>query len=67
MIINRKAIARAKIEKLINGYSAFAETQEVASLIEKEIAERNMAVHIDRTSMGCWFIPEEQNSEHHQS
>lgn len=67
MIINRKAIARAKIEKLKNGYSAFADSQEVADLIEKELTQLNMAVHIDRTSQGCWFIPEEPITEQNQS
>jgi hypothetical protein len=63
MIISRKAIAKAKIEKLKNGYSAYAETREVADLIEKEIAAMNMEVHIDRTSIGCWFIPGETKAE----
>lgn len=67
MIINRKALARDKVEKLKNGYSAFTDSQEVAELVEKEIAELNMAVHIDRTSLGCWFIPEKPITEQSQS
>jgi hypothetical protein len=35
----------------------------VADLIEKEIAAMNMEVHIDRTSIGCWFIPGETKAE----
>lgn len=62
MIINRRAIAREKIEMLKDGYSTFADTKEVAQLIEKQIGELNMAVHIDRTSQGCWFIPEQYKS-----
>jgi len=59
MIINRKSLAKAKLEKLKNGYSAFAETKEVAEWLEKEIATLNLAVHIDRTPHGCWFIPKQ--------
>lgn len=58
MILNRKELAQAKINKLKKGYSAFAETTEVAQLIEKELEKLDMAVHIDRTPKGCWFIPE---------
>jgi hypothetical protein len=66
MIINRKRLAREKLEKLKKGYSAYAETEEVAKLIEKELANLNIRVHIDRTPIGCWFIPEktEQPSHH---
>ncbi|AUS08218.1 hypothetical protein C1X05_04815 [Laceyella sacchari] len=62
MIINRKEMARAKLEKLKNGYSAFAETQEVAEFIEKELEKLDLPVHIDRTEHGCWFIPEQSKS-----
>lgn len=57
MIISRKQMARAKVEKLRNGYSAFAETKEVAELIKKELTERNIDVHEDVTELGSWFIP----------
>ncbi len=67
MIINRKAIAREKVKKLKNGYCAFTDSREVAKLVEKEIADLNMAVHIDRTSLGCWFIPEKPITEQSQS
>ncbi|GAA5346823.1 hypothetical protein CLV97_10953 [Planifilum fimeticola] len=58
MIINRKSLARKKLESLKRGYSAYAETEEVARLIEKELAHLNMPVYIDRTPIGWWFIPE---------
>lgn len=57
MIINRRAIARAKVEKLKKGYSAYAESKEVAELIEKYAKEQNIPIYIDRTSLGTWFIP----------
>lgn len=61
MIISRKQLAKAKVEKLKRGYSAFAETEEVAQLIEKQLGEIDLPVYIDRTPFGCWFIPEERD------
>ena len=61
MIINRKSLARKKLENLKQGYSAYAETEEVARLIEKELANLNIPVYIDRTPIGWWFIPEKSN------
>lgn len=58
MIINRKQIAKEKLEQLKKGYSAFADTTEVAELIEKELASLDLQVVIDKTSVGSWFIPE---------
>ncbi|WP_149453303.1 hypothetical protein [Pasteuria penetrans] len=58
MIINRKRIAREKIERLKRGYSAFTESEEIATRIERELSKIPLEVHIDRTPLGCWFIPE---------
>lgn len=58
MIINRKQLAKEKLEQLKKGYSAFADTNEVAELIEKELANLNLHVVIDKTPVGAWFIPE---------
>jgi len=57
MIINRKKMASAKVNKIKNGYSAFAETKEVIEYIKKELKNQNIPVHIDETDQGCWFIP----------
>ncbi|WP_257346574.1 hypothetical protein [Pseudalkalibacillus decolorationis] len=57
MIINRKEMARVKVEKLRNGYSAFAETKEVAALIKKEAAILNIDIEEDVTELGSWFTP----------
>jgi putative aminopeptidase FrvX len=57
MVINRKEMARAKLKQLKNGFSAFAETSEVAEIIEKELAKLDLNIHVDRTPMGSWFIP----------
>lgn len=58
MIISRKQMAKAKINKIKDGYSAFAETKEVIDYIKKELEKENIPVHIDETEQGCWFIPE---------
>lgn len=61
MVINRKEMARAKIEQLKQGFSAFAETSEVATIIEKELRDLDIDIHVDRTSKGSWFIPVNEN------
>ncbi|MCF6094625.1 hypothetical protein L1765_11700 [Microaerobacter geothermalis] len=61
MVINQKAIARAKVEKLKNGFSAFTETAAVTELVEKEVNKLGLRVHVDKTSKGCWFIPIKEN------
>jgi hypothetical protein len=58
MIISRKKLAHAKVEKLQKGYSAYAETAEVARFIQRELQQMDLPVHIDRTPQGYWFIPE---------
>lgn len=57
MIINQRELARAKVERIKNGLSAFSETTLVTELIEKYVHEQGLHVHIDKTSVGCWFIP----------
>ena len=66
MVISRREMARAKVEKLKNGFSAFSETQEITELMERYIKEENLDVHVDKTSLGCWFIPADKESEHTQ-
>ncbi|MED0678166.1 hypothetical protein [Aneurinibacillus thermoaerophilus] len=57
MVISRREMARAKVEKLKKGFSAFSETQEITELMERYIKEEKLNVHVDKTSLGCWFIP----------
>lgn len=57
MVINRKHMARAKLEQLKNGYSAYAETSEITDIIEKELSKLELNIHIDKTPLGAWFIP----------
>lgn len=61
MIISRKQMAKSKVIEIQNGFSAFAETREVAALIKKELAKLNIPVYEDVTSVGSWFIPIKDN------
>lgn len=63
MIISRKKMANAKVNKIKNGYSAFAETKEVIEFIKKELENQNIPVHIDETDQGCWFIPKSKDEK----
>lgn len=62
MIISRSQLVNVKLEKLKNGYSAFAESKAIVRALEKKISEQNLAVHIDHTPYGCWFIPKKPTS-----
>ncbi|MGA8944111.1 MAG: hypothetical protein WB502_15565 [Thermoactinomyces sp.] len=59
MIISPRKIAQAKVEKLKDGYSAFAETEKVATLIRKQLKDLDIQVVIDKTEHGYWFIPQD--------
>lgn len=67
MIISRRALARAKLEKLKQGNSVYTELEEIAQYIEKELKNVGFPVHVDRTDIGCWFIPEKQPTNHSHS
>lgn len=57
MVINRKEIAKKKLESLKQGYSAYTESKEVAAYIQKEIDAEQLCVIVDATPIGQWFIP----------
>jgi hypothetical protein len=57
MIINRKQLVREKVQQIIAGYSAYAETKEVATMLKKELQILNIDVYEDSTNFGSWFIP----------
>jgi hypothetical protein len=54
---NRQIIVEEKTKDLLNGYSAYAETDELIRLIQRNISKHNMDVYLDQTEIGCWFIP----------
>ncbi|ATH92766.1 hypothetical protein ACH95_02930 [Bacillus glycinifermentans] len=51
-------LARDKVNRIKLGYSAYAETDILASLIKKELKAQNIRVFEDVTDFGSWFIPE---------
>lgn len=57
MVINRKKIAQAKVNRIQHGYSAFSETQEINRLIKRELKKLDIDVIEDATNVGSWFIP----------
>jgi hypothetical protein len=57
-IINRRKIVQEKLDLIQAGYSAYAESFEIANLLKKEIQALNLQVHEDITNVGSWFIPE---------
>ncbi len=60
-VIHTQRIANDKIALLMNGYSAFAESEEVIRLVNRRIHRNNLNIIVERTNVGCWFIPEQLN------
>ncbi|MEQ6377793.1 hypothetical protein RZN22_05060 [Bacillaceae bacterium S4-13-58] len=65
LVLSGHRLVREKTERLMNGYSAFAETQDLIRLIEREITRHNLEVYRDVTENGCWFIPIESKEIQH--
>ena len=61
MIMNPKEIAKAKVKRIQDGYSAFAESSEMVRLIKRELSKLNLEVLVDETNIGSWFIPVEKH------
>ncbi|WP_085523111.1 hypothetical protein [Tuberibacillus sp. Marseille-P3662] len=60
MIISRRHTAKEKVNMIEEGQGAFTESMEVARLMKREIRKRDLNVHVDQTSLGSWFIPEQE-------
>jgi hypothetical protein len=54
---DRKMIVDEKTKDLMNGFSAYAETDELIRLLQRNISKHEMDVYLDQTDIGCWFIP----------
>jgi len=67
LAISRRRLAETKLEQLKKGYGTYAETKEVARLIEAQLAKLPLNVHIDRTPVGCWYVPEESEGDSDES
>ncbi|MGD6816845.1 hypothetical protein [Metabacillus sp. 84] len=62
-ILSQKLFIKEKVERMKNGYSAYAESPEMASLLKKEISKLKIRVYEDVTDIGSWFIPEALEDE----
>ena len=67
MIMNRHALAKDKVEKLKLGYSTFAESKEVATLIEQEINALQLNVYIHKTLSVIGLFRESAHQYKHDS
>ncbi|WP_026906447.1 hypothetical protein [Paucisalibacillus globulus] len=57
LIMNERTTRDRKIEQLMNGRTAYAESKEVIRLIKRDIERYGLQVYYDETPTGCWFIP----------
>ncbi|WP_240795453.1 hypothetical protein [Aquibacillus halophilus] len=60
--MSRRLIVEEKMNRLSEGHTAFAESDEVIRLMKEEISKKNIPVICDQTESGCWFIPDEQTN-----
>lgn len=60
-ILSRKKMLNEKVERIKRGYSAYAESAEMANLLKKELGIQKLKVYEDITEFGSWFIPETTN------
>ncbi|MDL4840672.1 hypothetical protein [Aquibacillus rhizosphaerae] len=58
LIMSRTLIVQEKLDRLIAGYSAYAETDEIIRLMKREITKLDFQVVCEHTENGCWFVPE---------
>ncbi|MTH52861.1 hypothetical protein GKZ89_05515 [Bacillus mangrovi] len=61
-VLTQKLFIKEKVERIMSGYSAYAESPEMASLLKKEISKLKLSVYEDVTDIGSWFIPEASGS-----
>lgn len=56
-VMSRTKLAKEKVKAIQAGYNAYAETEEISRLIKKELKSLGIDVIEDKSSLGCWFIP----------
>ncbi|WP_226036433.1 hypothetical protein [Aquibacillus saliphilus] len=61
-IMSRRLVVEEKINKLTQGYNAYAETEEIIRLMKREISKKQISVICDQTDNGCWFIPTQHSN-----
>jgi hypothetical protein len=63
MVFTNKYLVKQQMEQLRQGKNAYAESEEVIRLLERDIAREKLEVFIDKSPSGCWIIPEESSHE----
>ncbi|NIK11073.1 hypothetical protein [Alkalibacillus almallahensis] len=58
----KQRLANEKVNRLKDGYSAYAETEELIRLMKRRIKANNLEIFEDHTDIGSWFIPENRTS-----
>ncbi|WP_407269032.1 hypothetical protein [Radiobacillus sp. PE A8.2] len=58
-ILSQTKMVEEKVNRLIQGYSAYSESEAVIRLIKREIHRLQIPVIIDHAENGCWFIPDQ--------
>ncbi|WP_332307834.1 hypothetical protein [Pontibacillus litoralis] len=61
--MNRRRLLEDKLNRIANGQTAYAESAELIRLLKREIKKRNLAVYMDETDSGCWFIPTHKQAQ----
>jgi len=61
-IIDHRQMAKDKVNQILNGKSAYAESADLVQLIKKELKHKNLKVYEDKTEFGCWFIPLQEDA-----
>ncbi|WP_096189712.1 hypothetical protein [Evansella halocellulosilytica] len=59
-VMSRSKLVKEKVKSIQDGYSAYAETEEVTKLIKKELSTLGIDVIEDTSSLGNWFIPKKR-------
>ncbi|KGX93369.1 hypothetical protein N781_09950 [Pontibacillus halophilus JSM 076056 = DSM 19796] len=63
LYMNPSTMVHDKIERLLKGQTAYAESKELIRLLKREVEKRGISVYIDDTNNGCWFIPKEKKAQ----
>ncbi|WP_138415333.1 hypothetical protein [Aquibacillus sediminis] len=58
-VLSRRLMVKEKIDRLNNGYNAFAESDDLVQRLNREIEDQQMPVICEVTDNGCWFFPEQ--------
>ncbi|KGP73622.1 hypothetical protein N782_03080 [Pontibacillus yanchengensis Y32] len=63
LIMNRRRLVEDKIQRIVSGQTAYAESKELIRLVKRELERQNLPVYMDETDSGCWFIPKQKQAQ----